>query len=401
MKKALALILAGAMSLSLAACGSSSGSSDTETGDTTASDEESSGSAMTEEEAWEAAQAGTLESDASTGYEYSEETEMWYYSNYPNYKDFNGDGVVKVAYVCKFSGSWFTPKEEAIEAVCEEYGYEFTFIDANSDEQSFLDGVQNVINQEYDIVVLTPVNTTLLPDAITMLQEAGIAYLTTDDSGTDNTGFGVPHYGIEDYGMFYSLGEGVADDLEEKGFFDDVEEDYSNFLFVLLDSPAVESVHNRCEGFYDAILEAYPEIPEDRVVWLDCGDGLADEILDKFSSSLQANIDTVDKWIVASGGCTAVTPAVTLFREVDADFDNIIIADGYTTAEQMETAMQDDVIDSCYGAGVAAALSGTGVGNVIADLVENGTPIPAFTGLDAVFVTDENIDEFYTTYYAE
>ena len=49
--------------------------------------------AIPEEEAEAMREEGTLESDALTGYEYSENTDTWYYSNYPNYKDFKEDGV--------------------------------------------------------------------------------------------------------------------------------------------------------------------------------------------------------------------------------------------------------------------------------------------------------------------
>ena len=96
---------------------------------------------------------------------------------------------MKVAFVCKFSGAWFTPKANSLGDTVKAAGYEYLYIDANSDEQAWLDGIQNIINQDFDAVVMTPVNTALLPDAVAMLQDAGIAYLTTDDPGADAYGF--------------------------------------------------------------------------------------------------------------------------------------------------------------------------------------------------------------------
>ena len=248
MKKVLALLLALIMLLGLVACGGDSADepapapSDGDVQEPAADDGGDVAPAadgMTEEDAWAAAEAGTLEADPAAGYEYSDSTGIWYYSNYPNYKDFKADGKVKVAFVCKFSGAWFTPKADSLGETVEAAGYEYLYIDANSDEQAWLDGIQNIINQDFDVVVMTPVNTALLPDAIAMLQDAGIAYLTTDDPGADAYGFYSPHYGLDDYYLHNELGKYVAEKMTEKNFMDGVAEDYSNFLFVIQDSPSV------------------------------------------------------------------------------------------------------------------------------------------------------------------
>ncbi len=404
MKKAIALLLTAMLLLGLMACASQSTEAPTEPAQTTQQTDNETGTestgAMSEEEAAAARDAGTLASDAATGYEYSDNTSTWYYSNYPNYKDFKADGVVKVAFVCKFSGAWFTPKQEALGETVKAAGYEYLYIDANSDEQAWLDGIQNIINQDFDIVVMTPVNTALLPDAVAMLQEAGIAYLTTDDPGPDAYGFYSPHYGLDDYYLHNELGKVAAAAMEERGFMDDVADDYSNFLFVLQDSPSVESIHLRNVGFYDAIMAAYPDIPEDRIVWLDCGGSLSDEVMEKFSSTLQANIGSVDKWVISAGGADSVVPTITLFKEQGVDLTNVIMADCYSTGNPFELMMDDPAVaDCCFGAGLASAPSGVGMGEIIIDLVENGTPIPCFTGYAFMPITKDTMQEFYDTYY--
>ena len=153
MKKLIALLLAVLMVFALVACASSdktpaTDSPATETpaaSDTTeapaADAPASTGEALSEEDAEAARDAGTLVSDPLTGYEYSDSTNTWYYSNYPNYKDFKADGVVKVAFVCKFSGAWFTPKANSLGDTVKAAGYEYLYIDANSDEQAWLDGI--------------------------------------------------------------------------------------------------------------------------------------------------------------------------------------------------------------------------------------------------------------------
>ena len=413
MKKIIAFLLASILLIGLVACAAKTtdapaadapAATDTPAAEAPATEapaaEAAEGEVLSEEDAEAAREAGTLVSDAKTGYEYSENTATWYYSNYPNYKDFNADGVIKVAFVCKFSGAWFTPKADSLGETVKGAGYEYLYIDANSDEQAWLDGIQNIINQDFDVVVMTPVNTALLPDAIQMLQDAGIAYLTTDDPGADAYDFYSPHYGLDDYYLHNELGKLAAQAMADRNFMDGVKDDYSNFLFVIEDSPAVEAIHKRNVGFYDGIKAAYPDIPDDRVIWLDCGGSLSDEIMPKFSSTLQANLGTVDKWIVSSGGADGVVPTITLFQEQGIDLSNVIMADCFSTANPFEMMIKDpEVAKCCFGAALASAPSGVGMGNLIIDLVENGTPIPGFTGYDFIGTTGDNVEEIYHQIY--
>ncbi len=414
MKKWIALLLALVMVFAVTACANNASTPAAATDEAPAAAEApaaetpaaetpaapAEGEALSEEDAEAAREAGTLASDPLTGYEYSDASELWYYSNYPNYKDFNADGAVKVAFVCKFSGGWFTPKANSLGETVKAAGYEYLFIDANSDEQAWLDGIQNVINQDFDIVVMTPVNTALLPDAMAMLQDAGIAYLTTDDPGADAYGFYSPHYGLDDYYLFYETGKLAAQKIQDENFLDGVNDDYSNFLFVIADSPAVEAIHKRSQAYYDAITEVLPGIPDDRILWLDCGAGLTDDIENKLAPTLQANKGTVDKWIIASGTGSLNIPAFTLIKENGIPMEKVIISETCGMSDVCELLENNpDFADRCVLVGLASAPSGVGMGNLIIDLVENGTPIPAFTGYDLIPVTAENITEFYDAYY--
>jgi ABC-type sugar transport system substrate-binding protein len=354
---------------------------------------------LSEEDAAAARDAGTLVGDDYAGYNYYEGTDTWYYSNYPNYKDFKADGKVKVAFVCKFSGAWFTPKANSLGETVKEAGYEYLFIDANSDEQAWIDGVQNIINQDFDAVVMTPVNTALLPDAVAMLQEAGIAYMTTDDPGPDAYGFFAPHYGLDDYYLHNELGKYVAQKITEENWLEGVADDWSNFLFVLQDSPAVEAIHLRNVGFYEGIVATHA-IPESQVVWLDCGGSLSDEVAAKFSSTVQANAGVIDKWLVSAGGAASITPTMTLFKEAGVDLANVKFADCFSTDEPLKLMMSDPAVAACsYGACLSSAPSGVGMGNILIDLFTNGTPIPGFTGYELIIADGTNFEQRYNEIY--
>jgi ABC-type sugar transport system substrate-binding protein len=357
-----------------------------------------------EKEAWDMAQAGTLTSDPRTGYEYVEETDTWYYSNYPNYKDFGEDGKYKVAFVCKFSGAWFTPKNNAMRKTAEGFGYEYRFIDANSDEQAWLDGVQNIINQDYDAVILTPVNTTLMPEAVAALQGAGIAYLTTDDPGADQYGFYSPHYGLNDYYLHNEAGKLMTKEMKEQNWMDGVAADYSNLMVVVQDVPSVEAIHKRNVGAVDALKAAFPDIPESRYLWLDCGNGLVEEHTEKFSNVLQANKDKVKYWILSSGsGDGGFTASITLFREAGIDVGRYVRMTECMSTDWSALMMRDDPEGAGragYGAGLMGYPSGVAMVTIFKDLFDNGTPIPAFSPYAFLPVTHDTVDSFLEQYYA-
>lgn len=403
MKKLIALLLTLVMVIGLVACGGNEKPAATKPvadapATEPAADTPEDADILSEEDAAAARDAGNLVGDAAAGYDYSDSTGLWYYSNYPGYKDFNADGKIKVAFVCKFSGSWFTPKANSLGETVEAAGYEYLYIDANSDEQAWLDGVQSIINQDFDVVVLTPVNTALLPDAIQTLQDAGIAYLTTDDPGADIHGFYAPHYGLDDYYLFNEVGKLAAQKMADENFLEGVADDYSNLMFIIMDSPSVEAIHKRSQGVYDALLAAYPDIPESQILWVDCGAGLSDDVSTKMASVFQTYKGTTDKWILASGTGSAVHGVGTLLGENNLSPEDVILIE--TIAD---TSVADFVKSSKYGeccllVGLASAPSGVGMGKLIIDLVENGTPIPCFTGYELLPVDKSNVDEFVSKY---
>ncbi len=396
MKKLTAAILAFIMILSLAACAEKPKESES-AGTSQAAPSESPEEVVKipEDEAWRQAEAGTLVSDPKTGYEKGENG-IWYYSNYPNYKDFREDNEIKIAFICKFAGAWFSPKQESMGRKLRAEGYTFQFYDCNSDIQLFMDYVQNAINQEFDLVVLTPPNTTLLAEAISLLQEAGIAYMTTDDPGPDEYGFYAPHYGLDDYDLHYQMGKACGAALVERDYFGDIKADFSDLEVLICDVPTVESIHLRNQGFCDAIKEVCG-IPESSIVWLDISAG--DALQTKFGATLQNRKAEVKKWIISNGGGAAAM-AISVAQELKMNMENIIWADCFSDASTMVLMRENDTLrNNCFGVGLVHATAGIGIANEIIDLMENGTPIPCFTTYELNVITGANVDAFYAENY--
>ena len=411
MKKLIALLLALVMVIGLVACGNKApeaAAPDAAPAPEAAPDAApeaapapEAGAILTEEEAAEARDAGTLVGDDYAGYNYYEGTDTWYYSNYPNYKDFKADGKVKVAFVCKFSGAWFTPKANSLGETVQAAGYEYLFIDANSDEQAWIDGVENVINQDFDAVVLTPPNTALLADAIAMLQDAGMAYLTTDDPGPDINGFYAPHYGLDDYYLYNECAKVVVQKMKDSGFVDSIAADWSNFKLVIMDSPAVEAIHKRDQGVEDAFKEAFPDLPDSSIIWLDCGAGLQADISTKLAPTLNKEGASTEKWVFASGTGSSTVAAKQVLEEYGMKAEDFYLIDTAGSGDACQIMLTSDYAKSYVLVGLCSAPSGVGMGNIIVDLVENGTPIPAMTPYDLIVVDEASALEFTETYYPD
>lgn len=312
------------------------------------------------------------------------------------YKDFGEDGTYKVAFVCKFLTSvWFAPKNQAMQDRADELGIEYIGIDANSNEDNFMQGVQNAINQGVDGIILTPVNTSMLPAIVDLCKEAGVAYMTTDDGGEDADGNRVPHLGLDDYALGADAAAPMIAEAQARGFLDDP----TKVKVVMIDVPAVESFHNRLVGGYDVVAAAAPDIPEENYVWVDSVDGLLDNVISKFSSQYQSLAAGTDYWIILGGdeGCPVGT--YTILEENGVDFNNVLCST-ICGSDAVPVIMDEDETKgkSIYFSGILPAPSGVALIDIMYDLFENGTPIPEFTGYPENVCDYSNYQENFAVY---
>lgn len=298
--------------------------------------------------------------------------------NSANYKDFGADGKYKVAFVCKFLTSvWFAPKSAAMEARAAELGIEYIGIDANSNEDTFMQGVQNAINQDVDGIILTPVNTAMLPAIVDLCKSAGVAYMTTDDGGVDADGNRVPHLGLDDYALGEASAKKMVQAAKDRGFM----EDPSKTQVVVIDVPAVESFHNRLLGGLDVVKKELPEIPEENYTILDTVDGLTDNVVAKFSSAYQSLAGKADHWIILGGDEGAGAGTYPILEENSVDFSKVLLST-ICGSDVLPIIMEESEAkgNSVFFNGILPGPSGVALMDVMNDLFQNGKPIPEFTG---------------------
>ena len=131
MKKLLAIVMAGAMALSLVACGGSSAP---------ASSAPASQAASTAESVSEAAPAG---------------------------------GKVGIC-IYKFDDNFMTTYRNALQKILEDKGYEVTVVDGNNDQAKQTEQINTFITQGVDALIINPVMTSAAATIISTVKSAGI-----------------------------------------------------------------------------------------------------------------------------------------------------------------------------------------------------------------------------------
>lgn len=144
MKKILALILAGCMVLSMAACGSSETAAPTE--ENTATTEETKEEAPAEK---------------------AEETAEEVAAEVP------AGGKVGVC-IYKFDDAFMTTYRNALQAILEEKGYEVSVVDGNNDQAKQTEQVNTFITQGVDALIINPVMTSAADTIIAAVKQANI-----------------------------------------------------------------------------------------------------------------------------------------------------------------------------------------------------------------------------------
>ena len=307
----------------------------------------------------------------------------------------SGDAY-KVAFACKFLTSvWFGPKGLAMEQRANELGMTYLGIDANNNEDAFMQGVQNAINQDVNGIILTPVNTAMLPAVVDLCKSAGVAYMTTDDPGVDSDGNAVPHLGLDDYALGQDSAEEMVKEAKARGFLDDP----SKVSVVMIGVPAVEGFQKRVIGGYDVVSAAFPEIPEENYTWLDSKDGLVDNVVAQFSNTYQALAGKTEYWIILGGDEGAGAGTFPILEENGVDFSKVLLST-ICGSDMLPVLMSEseDKANAIYFSGILPGPSGVALMDIMYDHFANGVPIPEFTGYPKNVVSKANLEEAFVQY---
>lgn len=199
MKKLFAMILTGALTLSLAACGGAKTSS------TAASTAESTAASTA---------ASTAESKAEAGSEAGASDDLF---NTANFKTDKPESEWTIAVVTKDNtAAWFKRMEQGVEEFKAETGINVIQKGpATPDAASQVQVIDDLISQGVDALCVVPIDPGALEASLENAMKQGIVVITHEASNQENTLFDIEAFTAQDFG--YALMDALASEMGEKG----------------------------------------------------------------------------------------------------------------------------------------------------------------------------------------
>ena len=247
MKKILAVILALILAFSLAACANNSGSPGSDAPASSPSESAPAPSASSDSPAQAPASVaptvGTVNDDVD---HFAREKYKIVFAHFDNR----------------------TLEQEAFESlqlVADRFNYEVTRMSGDSDEETYINNLQTLVDRGGIDGVLVFTTTTIKNAVLEIMNNSGIPYVVMFTPLEDDQGRCVaPVSGLQQYNTGYAAMEWLT--LHYKDYWGDI--DTSDFGMIGVDFSVIPVMHERIEGLQDAFLKAFPD-NEDNVFYFD------------------------------------------------------------------------------------------------------------------------------------
>lgn len=240
MKKLLAMLLiVGVLGASVAGCGSSA--------------DDTQDAAATTEETTEATEETTETEDAATEEAApAEEDTMTMDEVIAAVQASEVPSDLKLGYVCmNLANPWFVQVVEGFEDACEEMGLETPLtIDSQYDVDKQVSDVETLVNDDYDAIMISPIDQNALESVVTAANEAGIVTSCAAQS-VDIADF---RYICEEYSYGQAIGQNAANWINENLG------DQETVQVCLITQDNVEDTIARADGIQDTLEEMCPNV---------------------------------------------------------------------------------------------------------------------------------------------
>jgi len=300
----------------------------------------------------------------------------------------NAEKKFKFAYVCKMlTHPWFIEEENGIKARVEKLGLDYVGVDGNLDDETFLQGVDNVIGQGADALMVVVTNQALGPVVVEKAQEAGIPLMTIDDVIHDSDGKQIPHVGLPTTETGEMGGHALAKLAKERGFFKE-----GNVVKVMqIDMSFLSVVHDRTVGYKAALMEDLPELKDEDFIVQDSKTGMFEENLPVASAILNAHPE-VTHWLVTGINDDGALAPLRIFEESGFPLENVLSCGlgGYSTSyEEFQKSHNSYIVTKLqpFAEGEAAV-------QLLYDKLTEGKEPPEMTLIPGVIVTKEDYKKY-------
>jgi ribose transport system substrate-binding protein len=278
---------------------------------------------------------------------------------------------LKIGYTCMDgTNPFFVALEGAIREVVEANGDELISVDPANDSNTQIDQIEDLISQNIDLMFVNPVDADGIIPALDALQEADIPMFGFDTEVGDMS-YLVSYAGSDNYNAGYVCGKDLAEKLPDGG---DI---------LVLDSPTMQSVTDRTNGFLDALEESGVTF---NVVGQQDAQGNQQVANEKATDLLTANPD-----VVAIFGGNDPT-ALGAYAAADAAGVTPLIY-GVDGSPDVKALLKDTMIE---GTGAQSPIT---IGQTIAETAYAwlaGEEVEEYIPIDTFLVTADNVDEYGT-----
>jgi ribose transport system substrate-binding protein len=278
---------------------------------------------------------------------------------------------LKIGYTCMDgTNPFFVALEGAIREVVEANGDELISVDPANDSNTQIDQIEDLISQNIDLMFVNPVDADGIIPALDALQEADIPMFGFDTEVGDMS-YLVSYAGSDNYNAGYVCGKDLAEKLPDGG---DI---------LVLDSPTMQSVTDRTNGFLDALEESGVTF---NVVGQQDAQGNQQVANEKATDLLTANPD-----VVAIFGGNDPT-ALGAYAAADAAGVSPLIY-GVDGSPDVKALLKDTMIE---GTGAQSPIT---IGQTIAETAYAwlaGEEVEEYIPIDTFLVTADNVDDYGT-----
>lgn len=153
----------------------------------------------------------------------------------------NNDGTINIGYAINtLDNPFFVDVKESSEKEAEEQDVNLSVVNANDDLSEQMDGIEDLIQQNMDVIIVDPVDSEGSSAAVNSANEADIPVITTGRKVEE--GDVVTHLGYDEVENGKIAGEFLAEELEEKGN-----------VIELQGTPGTDNAKMRSEGFNEGV----------------------------------------------------------------------------------------------------------------------------------------------------
>ncbi len=265
---------------------------------------------------------------------------------------------------------FFVALEGAIREVVESHGDTLLSVDPGNDSNTQIDQVEDLISRGIEVMFVNPVDADGIIPALDALKEADIPMFGFDTEVGDMS-YLVSYAGSDNYNAGYVCGEDLAKKVPEGG---DI---------LVLDSPTMQSVTDRTNGFLDAIKESGVTF---NIVGQQDAQGNQQVANEKATDLLTAHPD-----VVAIFGGNDPT-ALGAYAAADAAGVTPLIY-GVDGSPDVKKLLADEML---VGTGAQSPIT---IGKTIAETAYqwlDGEDVEAYIPIETFLVTAENVGDYGT-----